>query len=43
MNQQQQQNHRPRMDGSLSHWGPNAFNWHQIPALDSAVVEAQNC
>ena len=24
-------------------WGLNAFYWHQIPSLDSAVVEAQKC
>ena len=38
---QQQQNHRLRMDSSLSHWGLNAFYWYQIFALDSVVVKAQ--
>ena len=44
---QQQQNHRLRTGSSLSHRGGggggglNAFNWHQIFALDSAVVEIQ--
>ena len=39
---QQQQNHRLRTDISPSHRGDlNAFYWHQIFALDSAVVEVQ--
>ena len=39
---QQQQNHRLRMDSSLSHRGClNAFYWYQIFVLDSAVVEVQ--
>ena len=39
---QQQQNHRLRTDSSLSHRGGfNEFYWHQIFALDSAVVEVQ--
>ena len=30
------------MDSSQSHrWGLNAFDWYQIFALDSAVVEEQ--
>ena len=37
----QQQNHRLRKNSSLSHWGLNTYNWYQIFALDSAVVEAQ--
>ena len=46
---QLQQNHRLRTDISQSHWGGggggglNAFCWHKIVALDSAVVEAQKC
>ena len=40
---QQQQNHRLRMDSNQSHWvdGLNAFYWYQIFALDSTIVEAQ--
>ena len=39
---QQQQNHILRTDSSLYLWGAKiAFNWYQIFALDSAVVEAK--
>ena len=38
---QQQQNHRLKT-GSRSHLGGfNAFNWHQIFALDYVVVKTQ--
>ena len=41
---QQQQNHRLRTDSCLGHRvGLNAFYWHQIFAIDSAVGEAQTC
>ena len=44
INNQQQQNHRLRTDSSLSHRGGlNAFYRYQIFALDSAVVEVQEC
>ena len=40
---QQQQNHRLRMESSLNHQaGLNAFYWFQIFAPDSAVFEVQN-
>ena len=39
----QQRNHCLSTGSSLSHWGLNAFYWHQIIALDYAVVEAQKC
>ena len=47
---QQQQNHRPRMDSCPSHCsggggggvgGLNAFYWYQILVLDYVVVKAQ--
>ena len=43
---QQQQNHRPRMDSCLSHCsgsggGLNAFYLYQILVLDYVVVKAQ--
>ena len=41
---QQQQNHRPRTDRSQIHWWVlNAFYWHQIFALEVAVLEAKKC
>ena len=41
---QQQQNHRPRTDRSLSHRGLNLnpFYWRQIFALDYVAVQTQN-
>ena len=41
---QQQQNHHLRMDSSLSHrgGGGGVSAFHQIFALDSAVVKTQN-
>ena len=44
---QQQQDHRLRMDRSLRHWGGdggglNAFYWYKIFTLNS-VVKTQKC
>ena len=42
--QNKNQNHRLRMDSSLSHWGGgglNAFYWYKIIAQDSDVVKSQ--